>query len=1511
MYQHVVEVCAGIGLMGEGCQSCGLSIQAVNDLREPHCQFQQRQGQPNIVLGDVGKPEVIAGLHAAHPGPSLITAGFSCQPWSRLGDGAKTNDERAECLTKVLQLAFWLRAHSVLLECVEGAGRDPEVQRVIQEFCALMGFHATQNDLHLDFLMPIKRSRWWCMMTGKETPPFELRPLPKLLVPPALGDLLPFCPGWDEYDMHQLCLDRYETNKFMEFGGLYSNIVDVSKAVRTALHGWSNQLSGCPCGCRAHPFSESRLREKGIFGALIPTEGTINTYQGSLPNTRHMHPWELALLHGARPNRVWKPSLRLAIAGLGQCAAPVQSCWVVAQWIAVRSSCEGRDILPETILWHHFTSVFAAAHAEHPTLIDHASVQGYIQKLHQALGQSALAHKGPDRPIGDKKRTDETSHRMGRENPKNEEPEAEKKADQTRGLEDLSKQPGTRTPEPEKKTQQPGPGPREPEKIHGTKQPGSGTQGSTSKRAAETPELHPPMNLQAKPLSAFVASGPAPSPHVISATNGESGKRLVDQDPDESGSKAAQPMFFQAKPDVTTDDSGPTHFSKKQKLEGPPCSLTNDPGALPIQASDGAFDHAHETQPRTPFHVSGGLNAFATKPDMSRSFPPSDPVEPTEDEGLTQAMLVCAQAAEQISEDTPGFDDTHPCEAIVEGSDVDPLPTIHVTPDESSHVVQVIHLHAQVPVFLRVYKSTTVGSITVAEDKLGALQQPIRDEELEPLLQKWMCSLAPADATPGTIVTALWVSHHWFPVVLRLHEGSIQIVTTPGGKDWLILASRALGTHFEVLTTDIEHVFPNDCGFQAVGWLINALFDAAFLTRDYKSTPVDETTSSAWRGLFEHHLHVQGLAQATVIPHHLHFGGAANHDVTSQLADLLASRGVPASEVESRTNAAITKIGRQPVLRALRSKEPWRELKQLANQLTPRLQLVLPSEMQAAIDLRAQQPKPFGDKSRKVKEPRQPKKSIQITADDVSIPDGIFCDHAKVGLRQIAFSTIGPEARGVVVLQAAAVVPYIRNGQPISKHALGVIVVDHLEPVLEGIGDVIRFPARCEKTGEAILLTARLIQLGAHQVSRSTPEAQTKVDEVGNRVIRTVTYRDELEGITWDKFIERPIRHVIDAVPCLKPHQQHSPIIDVWDRQFLSEKLTKCRPGEASLFMSCFRVEHVGEGIDLQSSGRAGHYIEPRSVDGRGPDQSFRVIWLKADKQEAMLACQSTVQGNSLVRSGKRFGIRVKLADAESVHKQHKPTTPFLDGDKLLTFHAGPFPHGTNRAALLKLFSQWQWPARPCQPKSRAPNGLGVHWEIQATMRPPFEVYQLQHADVLITEVIKKPTKAAQQSIDIQGSAKTLAALSASQEASGSNDPWIANDPWGNYQGPTKAAKSSDSTRPDQVDMIVAKVLSKLPTAAKPAQVPLDDGDTPMGQEDRVGDLEQRMTMLEMTMQDHHHKQDAQNREFDAKITGLQHQVDQQSTDLKSHLDQKMEQQLSQIERLLLSHEQTKKQRHE
>ena len=252
------------------------------------------------------------------------------------------------------------------------------------------------------------------------------------------------------------------------------------------------------------------------------------------------------------------------------------------------------------------------------------------------------------------------------------------------------------------------------------------------------------------------------------------------------------------------------------------------------------------------------------------------------------------------------------------------------------------------------------------------------------------------------------------------------------------------------------------------------------------------------------------------------------------------------------------------------------------------------------------------------------------------------------------------------------------------------------------------------------------------------------------------------------------------------------------------------------------------------------------------------------------------------------------MEDAESVHAQHKPATPFLSSDKVMVFHAGPFPHGSNRAALTKLFGTWKWPARPCQPKSRSPSGLGVIWEVHATERPQFEVYQLQHADVLITEVVRRETKP-RVAFEVQGSAKTLAALTKKPEKENA-DPWLQADPWGQYQGPVKQPKT-DGMRQVDLDAIASKVAMKMQDQ-KPQHVHMDEDDTPMA-DSRFTGLEDRITALEHNLQVQQASQQAHHKDVAEQIMTIQRQVDSQGSALQQHLDHKMDEQLAHIERLL------------
>lgn len=660
-----------------------------------------------------------------------------------------------------------------------------------------------------------------------------------------------------------------------------------------------------------------------------------------------------------------------------------------------------------------------------------------------------------------------------------------------------------------------------------------------------------------------------------------------------------------------------------------------------------------------------------------------------------------------------------------------------------------------------------------------------------------------------------------------------------------------------------------------------------------------------------------------VIPSQCRFGGVNQSDVSQFLSDILSQHGVPEHAIEERAQAVLEALGRQPITQAMRSAQPWRDLKAIANHARPRVQLVLPGELSQRIKERAANPQEFGHKKQKKKTPQGEKGTVQVRAEDVGIPDGIFKETSGELLNQIPFASIGPEARGVVVVNFAQAAPYANLARPVSKRGLALVVIDPDVPETQQLGTEIRFPARCEKTSEPVILAARVMQIGNIQVIRNAPAHVAVVEEVDTCVVRFLTYRDEMQE-EWSEFIRRPVKQVMAACPELQPAANGTPrVIDCWDRQYLSLRLERQKPTDAEIFVVTFRLEGVDLAALLSKSGCSATYVEPRDVTGKEPSQAFRVIWLtKQDKSSARVAQQSTQTWTSLVRSGNRFGIRVAAGDAEVVHQQHKPHTPFLDAaSSIKVFHVGPWPYGATKTTIHKVFQSWGWAARPQQPRMRSATGSGLIWEVHACAAPEYDVWQLSHGDILVSEVQRKVKPPSTPSHGVQGSQRTLAALTVTKQPTNMQaDPWEHNDPWTRYQNTTKHQKtSSDSSSSKQqvhtlnvgaiASQIEERVMDQVSKQIAARQPNSDDEMLPATAvgDPKVAELEQRLNQLEVQVQQNAVTQAAQNQAIASKVDGIQNKVDAQSENLRTHMDQRMAEQLAHIEALLTS----KKPRHE
>ena len=322
----VIELCAGFGGMSQGLTACGFHPVLAVDFNEKMCQLYEQQCNVPTIVGDVNDLDTVCKVWHFAKGAGTVAAGFACQPFSRLGDQKGGQDARAQSLRGILQVAFYVQAHVLILECVTPASTNQFVKEELQKFVDVTGFSCSQVELQLSDIWPSRRSRSWWLLTSPFLGQIPLVPWPKSDAISKVNQIIPGILPWDESDENLLALVPEEVTAFgADSEAYFKYLLNFEGCAPCALHAWGSQVLACECGCRPCGLSQIRLQEKGLFGLLVFSAASTGERK-----LRHVHPCECNALNGFDPVIDFGHNPRLTLAASGQMASPLQTAWIFA-----------------------------------------------------------------------------------------------------------------------------------------------------------------------------------------------------------------------------------------------------------------------------------------------------------------------------------------------------------------------------------------------------------------------------------------------------------------------------------------------------------------------------------------------------------------------------------------------------------------------------------------------------------------------------------------------------------------------------------------------------------------------------------------------------------------------------------------------------------------------------------------------------------------------------------------------------------------------------------------------------------------------------------------------------------------------------------------------------------------------------------------------------------------------------------------------------------------------------
>lgn len=583
-------------------------------------------------------------------------------------------------------------------------------------------------------------------------------------------------------------------------------------------------------------------------------------------------------------------------------------------------------------------------------------------------------------------------------------------------------------------------------------------------------------------------------------------------------------------------------------------------------------------------------------------------------------------------------------------------------------------------------------------------------------------------------------------------------------------------------------------------------------------------------------------AMLDAVPRPWSWGAGA--DNATILATLLQLHGVPASASTQRAKLIMQSLGKDQVQQAISSVSPWKTLKQLANQAKPALQLVLADELAAVVNAK-------NASKRQGKQPKQqkhkpvrsvPTKPAEIDPARLQLMPGSFCTPNGGEIKQIPLSQVGPLATGIALVNFSEALQFMQSGKKLTTKSLALLAIncpDDIQTQLDW--STLRFAATCAINNQPVLLNGVLLQLGNEAVCPYTRTSDNATPQVPVACARITVFQDQWPGL-WEEFVMHPVKQILASIPALQPcltadcdcekwhpcamEETKDALLDVFRRQYYNDAGKPVKAAQATHFSVQFRFLKSQELAVLQQSGQNGLYVEPRLADASSPSDEYQVVWMpQSNLASVQHASQCEPVSLGIARSGKRYGIRVAAKHFQQVFQQLKPDGQFLAPGQRLHWHCGPWPYGTDRKMLAKIFKDWQWQARPLQPAKSVEGGM--MWLIQSVSQPSQAIWNMQHGQVLVSQCESSSSNMAHDS-HVIGTQATVDLCTSST----TTDPWLIKDPWQRTltqispNAPASAA-ANVTTHLEAIEARLEKsILDKLPAG----QMETDEQDTRIAQ---------------------------------------------------------------------------------